>query len=189
VLPKKNPKQWALGTTNEDTIYHNKLVGDSPEICRGLDSHGFADLKNSMNYNVALSTQYEVGDPRRMLLGTPAQVWDTMVKCWFLEPTSDRIIEDIDAFPTVLEKIIANNGCAVKDEAIRSGRRSRTSNNQGDCKNKIKTRQRKATIVGRPVHPQCAAAKAILLGKGDEHLLKLEAESVSVDSDSEDDFP
>jgi hypothetical protein len=112
-----------------------------------------------------------------------------MVKCWSLEPTSDRIIEDIDAFPRVLEKIIANSGCAVKDEAIRSGRRALKSNNQGELKNKIKTRQRKDSIVGRPVHPQCEEARNILLGKGQEHLQKLEAESVLVNSDSEDEFP
>jgi hypothetical protein len=50
-----------------------------------------------------------------MLLGTPSQVWKTMEKCWSLEPTSQRIIEDIDAFPRVLQKIIEINGCAVKD--------------------------------------------------------------------------
>ena len=88
-------------------------------------SHGFADLKNSINYNVVLSSTYAVGYPRRLLLGTPTQVWDTMLKCWSLEPTSDRFIEDIDAFPTVLEKIIA-----VKDEASRNGRRSLKSNNK-----------------------------------------------------------
>jgi len=159
------------------------------KILRDIIQCASADLKNSMNYNVTLSTGYAVGDPRRMLLGTPAQVWDTMVKCWSLEPTSDRIIEDIDAFPRVLEKIIANSGCAVKDEAIRSGRRALKSNNQGELKNKIKTRQRKDSIVGRPVHPQCEEAWNILLGKGQEHLQKLEAESVLVNSDSEDEFP
>jgi hypothetical protein len=32
-------------TANVGTRYEFKILGDSPEICRGLDSHGFADLK------------------------------------------------------------------------------------------------------------------------------------------------
>ena len=32
-------------TANKGTRYENKIVGDSPEMCRALDSHGFADLK------------------------------------------------------------------------------------------------------------------------------------------------
>ena len=108
-----------------------------------------------------------------MLLGTPSQVWKTMEKCWSLEPTSQRIIEDIDAFPRVLQKIIEINGCAVKDQAIRSGRRARRSNDQGDSKNKIIKRQRKATIAGRPVHPDCEDAQELLLSKGESNLDKL----------------
>ena len=29
-----------VGTTNEGNHYHLKVVGDSPEFCRALDSHG-----------------------------------------------------------------------------------------------------------------------------------------------------
>ena len=32
-------------TANIGTRYEGKIVGDSPEMCRALDSHGFADLK------------------------------------------------------------------------------------------------------------------------------------------------
>ena len=82
--------------------------------------------------------------------------------------------------------IIENNGCAVKDAAIRSGRRARRSNDQGDCKNKIIKRQRKATIAGRPVHPDCEDAQELLLSKGQSHLDKLLQESILVDDDSGD---
>ena len=33
------------GNTNKNTRYENKVVGDSPEICRALDAYGFADFK------------------------------------------------------------------------------------------------------------------------------------------------
>ena len=68
-------------------------------------------------------SQYAVGDTRRFEMGTPAQVWSTMSRCWTVAPTSARIIEDIDALPGVLEKIIAANGCVVHDEFLRTGRR------------------------------------------------------------------
>jgi hypothetical protein len=32
----------SLSPTNDSTRYALKMVGDSPEICRGLDSHGFS---------------------------------------------------------------------------------------------------------------------------------------------------
>jgi hypothetical protein len=32
-------------TANKGTRYDGKIVGDSPEMCRALDSHGFAYLK------------------------------------------------------------------------------------------------------------------------------------------------
>ena len=32
-------------TANKGARYEGKIVGDSPEMCRALDSHGFADLK------------------------------------------------------------------------------------------------------------------------------------------------
>jgi hypothetical protein len=30
---------------NKGTHYKGKIVGDSPEMCRALDSHSYADLK------------------------------------------------------------------------------------------------------------------------------------------------
>ena len=50
--------------------YGMKLVGNSPEICRGLDSHGFADLKHSGRINSAMTSAYDLGDSRRFDLST-----------------------------------------------------------------------------------------------------------------------
>ena len=41
---------------NSTTRYNNKVVGDSPEICRALDSHGFAHLERSIKLQVAKSS-------------------------------------------------------------------------------------------------------------------------------------
>ncbi len=47
-----------VGDTNKGNRYHNKIVGDSPEICRALDSHGFADLESSIAYHAAITSPY-----------------------------------------------------------------------------------------------------------------------------------
>ena len=152
-------RQWrCLGSTNADTRYALKLVGDSPELCRALDAHGFADLGNAINYHVSVScSQYAVGDARRFEMGTPPQVWSTMSRCWTVAPTSARIIEDIDALPGVLEKIIAANGCVVHDEFLRTGRRA-VSRDGARLTRNARSRQRIETCRACPRHPDIEAA-------------------------------
>lgn len=58
------------------------------------------------------------------MAGTPNDLWNTMIRCWEMEPTSSRIVNDILNFPEVLRKIIANNGTIIPNEELRTGRRS-----------------------------------------------------------------
>ncbi len=109
-----------IGPTNVDNRYHYKLVGDSPQYRCALNSQGFADLVICMAYHCSLSSVYPVDDPRRFHIGAPAQVWLTMTRCWQVEPTLDRIVEDILALLGVLEGIIV-----VQDQFLRSCRRAR----------------------------------------------------------------
>lgn len=94
----------------KDTNRGTKVVGDSPEICRGLDAYGFSDFKRSTERMRALTSVYDIKDPRRFNFGTPSQVWYTMERCWTMEPTSDRIIADIEDFGNILELIIEFKG-------------------------------------------------------------------------------
>jgi hypothetical protein len=160
------------GDTNKGTRYHNKVVGDSPELTRALDSHGFADLKRSMLFHVGLSSVYPltiegpdgepVPNPRRFNMGTPAEVERTMFRCWTLEPTSDRIVEDILGLPRVLDKIIEARGTVVPDEFLRSGRRQRRADGS-ELKRKPIKRQRKVTNTTLPpVHADCQEALRLL---------------------------
>jgi hypothetical protein len=146
------------GNTNADNRYYHKVVGDSPELCRALDSHGFADLKRQLNWAVALSSTYPIHDPRRFGMGTPKEVASSLRRCWEIEPTSERIIEDILAFPRVLQKIIDANGCVVLDEFLRTGRRYLKVRGQGECKIKPCKKQRKETLGLPPIHPDCFEA-------------------------------
>jgi hypothetical protein len=154
-----------LGETNEDNHnYRGKVVGDSPEICRGLDSHGFADLGEAITYHCSISSAYDPDDPRRFGMGTPAEVWSTVTRCWEVAPTSERICEDIMRFPEVLDKILERNGCVVPDEFLRTGRRARRADGNGEVKHKPRKRQRKETAMrARPRHADVEAARTALI--------------------------
>ena len=55
----------AEGDTNKGTRYSHKLVGNSPEMCRGLDSFGFADLGRQKSFCISLTAGYDDKDPRK----------------------------------------------------------------------------------------------------------------------------
>jgi hypothetical protein len=146
---------------NKTTRYNNKVVGDSPEICRALDSHGFAHLERSIKLQVAVTSSYDINDPRRFKLGTPAEVFDTLKRCWTIAPTSDQIIEDILGFPQILTKIINEEGCVIADEYLRTGRRARSSSGAILKKNPSK-RQRIDTNIDILLHADSIEASKMM---------------------------
>ncbi len=93
-----------FGNTNSGTIYKDCVVGNSPELCRGLDSHGFSDLENSIKLHVHLTRKYANNDPTKFDLSTPASTWSAMTRCWEVAPTSARIVQDVSKFEEVLER-------------------------------------------------------------------------------------
>jgi hypothetical protein len=110
-------------TATVGALYEFKIVGDSPEMCRGLDSHGFADLKVAvMTYASNTSVYPDKDEPRHLNLGMSAKVLRSIERAWALAPTSKRVCEDILMLPFVLDKIIAAHGTTVEDEALRHGR-------------------------------------------------------------------
>ena len=156
-------------TANVGTRYANKIVGDSPEMCRALDSHGFADLKRAIFSFASLTSTYPVDDPRRFKLGTPADVLSAIWRAWSVAPTSKRIVEDILELPTVLEKIIEHGGCCVPDESLRHGRRLERhewqpiQQGRGELKRKARPSQRKSTLASCiPEHPDVEPAREML---------------------------
>ena len=76
-----------------------------------------------------------------------------MKRAWQVDATSERIVEDIQAFSMTVRKIIEAKGCVVKDEFLRTGRRARRSDGQGNLKHKPRKSQRKARMVFHPIHP------------------------------------
>lgn len=84
--------------------------GNSSEFVHGRDSHGFSDLKESMKYHCALTHGLDNVNPTKFSLSTPASLWSCMERCWnHCAPISNRLIEDIMAFPVFLDIIIAHS--------------------------------------------------------------------------------
>ena len=133
-------------TANIGTRYEGKIVGDSPEMCRALDSHGFADLKAALAKYSSYASLYSADDPRRFNCGTPSELLRSIERTWVVAPSSKRIIEDIEVLPQVLDKIIAARGCVVQDDEFRDLRHGRRGDGVGNKGRKLRSHQRIATL-------------------------------------------
>jgi hypothetical protein len=131
-----------MGDTNKavGARYKNKVVGDSLELCRGLDAYGFSDFKRCCERMRALTPVYNWDDPWRFKFDTPTEAWNTMYRCWTLESTSDRIIADIEELENVLQAIIDAKGCVVPECRLRHDHRQLSHNGGRVLKRKVTNR-------------------------------------------------
>ena len=93
------------------------------------------------------------------------EAWSTMTKCWTLEPTSARIIADIEDLGNVLDLIIENKGCVVPECRLRHGHRQMSHNGGRVLKRKVTQKQRKHMMQMGPIHPDAVDVLKILLGE------------------------
>ena len=91
-----------------------------------------------------------------------------MSRCWEVEPTSDRIVQDISAYPRVLEIIIDAHGCMVSYLFLRNGRKFRRADDKADCLRKPCIKQRIENNHARPCHFDCIDALNNLIASGQE---------------------
>ena len=157
--------------------YWFTVVGDSPELARALDSFGFADLDLSMAFHQALTSGWAANNPKKFQFGTPSQVRSAMSRCWEVEPTSERIVQDIIDLPRVLQKIIDAKGTVVYGEALRNGHRARRADGKGTMKGNLSSSRRKSTLSLRPIHPDARSALDAILGE-EEAVIEETIESV-----------
>ena len=94
----------------------------------------------------------------------------TMVRTWGLELTSTRITQDFKSLPRALDVIIAAEGCIVKDDFHRTGRRSRRSDEKDGLKLKPRNSQILATLKTCPPHPDAEHSMDILRRGGRDKL-------------------
>jgi hypothetical protein len=152
-------------------FFFEHTYGAPPEeMCRALDSHGFADLKAAIMAYSSYTSVLLIGDARHFNLGTPNEVFRSIERAFAVAPTSKRVVEDILALPMVLDRIIEHKGTVVEDEALRHGRRlakhktwESLKPNKAPLKNKPRSFQRIETLVsGVPSHPDVEEARKIL---------------------------
>ena len=103
-----------------------KVVGDSLELCRCLDSRGFADTEAAVTLSCSLATYYPRGHAMRAKwnLGNADALWTCVAEIWVkCAPTSGRFVEEIVKILPVRDKITEAKGGVVPDELYRTGRR------------------------------------------------------------------
>jgi hypothetical protein len=124
-------------------------------------------------------------DPRRFNFGTPKEAWNTMVRCWEIEPTSKRIIADVMDFPNVLKIVIEHEGAVVPEINFRHGHRAQAINGGRVLKHKVSRRQRKHLLTMGPIHPDAQEAldKLLAIGRAEQ---PLDEEEIAHAMDEED---
>ena len=89
-------------------MHHDGIVGD---IIKDIG----ADLLRSVLFYTSITCDYDNNDPQKSKTGTPNEVWAIMTHCWEIDPSSDRIIEDIEGYRRVLDIFIIDSDCVVFD--------------------------------------------------------------------------
>ena len=142
-----------------------KLVGDSPELCRAQDSHGFADLDAAVAFCCSLASADT--SPAGVKLRREWRVRRRAVGVHGEDVVGSGAYERARGqgrgpHARGAGKIIATGGCVVPDEFLRTGRRAVRAGGKGMMKNKRRKRQKIATEEARPHHPGLNAAYALL---------------------------
>ena len=77
------------------------------------------------------------------------------------------MLEDIESWEFALDKIIAARGCVVHGLALRHGHRLQRTDERSECTARVQSRQRKGTLIARPVHADALACFNLLTGVED----------------------
>ena len=75
----------------------------------------------SIAFHVALTYKLARDNPLKFQLGTPKEGMRCMKRCWKVEPTNARVLQDIESWEFALDRIIEARGCLVHGLALRHG--------------------------------------------------------------------
>ena len=116
---------------NVSSRYWLKLMGDSPELM-ALDCHLFADIKEGVSRNIAVTYFLNDKDDRKYLATTPAKLYAAIKRTIQAGvPTQERIIQDCTRIvDETIQRIIDAKGCYIDDSiGIRHGQRKQLARN------------------------------------------------------------
>ena len=156
-------------------LYKDSIPGNSPENARGTDSHCFSDLMTTIYCNVALTSDYDDGNPAKFLLSTPKHCQRAIERAWSIIPES-RIQQDLLDWPRINDKIIESQGTVVPGENLRGGRRVIKLDGTTPLKCKTTSRDRKDTLKATPIHGDSQAGLDFIIKFGQDAYDKLNKE-------------
>ena len=152
----------------------------------------------SIRFHVALTYKLPRDNPLKFQLGTPTHAFSCMMRCWQVEPTPARVLQDIESWEFTLDKIIEARGTVVSGLALRHGHRWAKANGKGESTNRMVRSQRKGTLSSRPVHADALPSLNRLIGIEDQVLLmqlvnnaeeEVQAEALKAGNEFVDDEP
>ena len=119
---------------------------------------------DSLALHVAITYKLGRDNPIKFQLGTPREVARAVSRCWEVEPTDERLLDDIESWEFALDKIIAARGTVVHGLAPKHGHRAQKKSGKGECKTRVSNRQRKETLFAQPVHIDAQDSFNIMAG-------------------------
>lgn len=100
--------------------YKGKLPGDSPELMP-VDCHPFADVKEALARNIALSYWMPATDDRKYKCSTPIEIRESVIRTIMTAPPQHRIIADCDrVWDNTIGRLIDAKGSYIQDSAVKS---------------------------------------------------------------------
>lgn len=158
--------EGATAEAFKGTRYERHLVGNRPEMARGLDSHGFHHLRVAKAHHLAMSRAAGLtrDDERSFDASRPKDLARALDRLWTVAPTPEQIQADIYDWPAVLDKIIEYKGRIVPEYDCRSGVRKAMSRRDPtrELKRRPRAEQKKSTMVPPVLHPDLATCPAVV---------------------------
>ena len=106
-------------------------------------------------------------------LGTPKEAFRCMDRCWKVEPTLERVVQDIEGWEYAIDKIIEAKGTIVHGLALRHGHRWVRADGKGESTSRRIGRQRKDTFSCRPIHSDALPSLNELIRKQDQVRIRM----------------
>ena len=190
------------GAPKESRWEEIKLVNNimfNLEISPGNRSRVIKTLQDCLqSVNNKMDYKLPRDNPLKFQLGTPTHAFSCMMRCWQVEPTPARVLQDIESWEFTLDKIIEARGTVVSGLALRHGHRWAKANGKGESTNRMVRSQRKGTLSSRPVHADALPSLNRLIGIEDQVLLmqlvnnaeeEVQAEALKAGNEFVDDEP
>jgi len=183
-------KYWLLPMKdlNKGTTYHNRPVGDSPEMMP-LDCSLFNDLHEGANRHVSLTHLLHKDDPKKFSLATPKEISRAYCRLWTGgaeegSPTCERIIQDCNKFVRNIQVINDAKGIMCSGLGNRRGHRKENAVGVGKS-NRGGARKSKGQQSAPWIHADADGCYELFIAASQERLTSLPMDSPNYEEEEE----